>query len=53
MLQNLLISHVECRTDRSLDVQPYLHGRVLERVVVTLTGEISQLKRKYENVCFL
>ncbi|XP_052770276.1 Fanconi anemia group M protein-like [Mya arenaria] len=47
VLTNLLISHIEIRTEESLDIQRYSHERRVEKVVLPLGDELTQVKGKY------
>lgn len=40
--RNLYISHVEVRSDNSIDVQPYVHPRSLRTIVVPLKDAIKE-----------
>ncbi|CAH8451363.1 unnamed protein product [Schistosoma turkestanicum] len=42
LIANLLISHLELRTDTSADVRPYIQHRELEAVVVPLGPELTR-----------
>lgn len=50
VISNLLISHIECRTDESIDVAPYVFNRQLETVVVPLGGMLQNIKEQYLQV---
>lgn len=50
VLTNLMISHVEMRTEESLDVQKFTHKRSVEKVVVPLGDEIAKVSEKYLRV---
>ncbi|KAK2192917.1 hypothetical protein NP493_20g03036 [Ridgeia piscesae] len=47
VLNNLLISHIELRTEQSHDIQAYTHERTIEKVVVPLGEELGAVKEKY------
>jgi Fanconi anemia group M protein len=47
MLQNLMISHIELRSEDSPDIVPYTFERTVEKVVVGLGAELKALKEKY------
>lgn len=47
VLANLMISHVELRTEESLDIQEFTQKRTIEKVVVPLGEEIGELKNKF------
>ena len=50
VLNNLLISHIELRTEQSHDIQAYTHERTIEKVVVPLGEELGAVKEKYLEV---
>ncbi|KAL1428097.1 hypothetical protein MTO96_016990 [Rhipicephalus appendiculatus] len=50
VLANLMISHVELRTEDSLDIQAFTQKRTIEKVVVPLGEEIGELKNKFLGV---
>ncbi|XP_022902317.2 DEAD-box ATP-dependent DNA helicase Fancm [Onthophagus taurus] len=50
MSMNLLISHLEVRTEESPDVAPYVFQRHLETVVVPLGGKLEEMRNKYLRV---
>lgn len=50
VIANLLISHIECRTDESPDVAPYVFSRKLETIVVPLGGMLQHIKDGYIKV---
>ena len=50
VLTNLMISHVELRTEESLDVQKFTHRRSVEKVVVPLEEEITKVSEQYLKV---
>ncbi|XP_050036244.1 Fanconi anemia group M protein [Dermacentor andersoni] len=50
VLANLMISHVELRTEESLDIQEFTQKRTIEKVVVPLGEEITELKNKFLGV---
>ncbi|ESO87655.1 hypothetical protein LOTGIDRAFT_127429 [Lottia gigantea] len=47
VLTNLLISHIEIRTEDSIDIKPYTHERKVDKVVVPLGEELNKVKTKY------
>ena len=49
VLTNLLISHIELRTDDSPDILPYTHERRVEKVVVPLGDELTSARDTYLN----
>ena len=50
MVSNLLLSHIELRSDDSFDIQPYTHQRKVELNVVPLEGEILLVKNAFLKV---
>ncbi|XP_076260216.1 FA complementation group M isoform X2 [Rhynchophorus ferrugineus] len=50
VIQNLHISHLEFRTEESLDVQPYVYQRSLETIVVHLGDKLEKIRDEYLNV---
>ncbi|XP_054711011.1 Fanconi anemia group M protein-like [Uloborus diversus] len=50
VLSNLLISHVEMRTEDSEDVKQYSHIRDTEKIVVPLGEALSNLKGKFLDI---
>ena len=49
-MNNLLVSHIELRTEDSIDIKPYTHERKVEKVVVPLGEELSSIKEQYIQV---
>jgi len=47
VMTNLLISHIELRTDDSPDIRPYTHERRVEKVVVPLGDELASARDTY------
>jgi len=47
VLTNLLISHVELRTDDSADIRPYTHERRVDKVVVPLGDDLTSARNTY------
>uniref|UniRef100_W5MZW2 ATP-dependent RNA helicase FANCM n=1 Tax=Lepisosteus oculatus TaxID=7918 RepID=W5MZW2_LEPOC len=47
VISNLLISHIELRSEESPDIQPYSHQRSLEKVVVPLGEELARYQARY------
>ena len=50
MINNLLISCIELRTEESIDVVPYTHHRKIEKYVVKLDGTLGEVNVKFLNV---
>lgn len=53
MAQNLLISHLEFRTEESKDVEKYVFERSLETVVVQLDDKLMEIRSEYMKVIIL
>ena len=51
VIQNLLISHLEVRTEGSIDIQKYIHGRNTEKVVLPLSTVENTLLKNLMNIC--
>ncbi|XP_055957171.1 Fanconi anemia group M protein [Patella vulgata] len=47
VLTNLLISHIEIRTEECPDIKPYTHERKVDKIVVPLGEELTKVKTKY------
>ena len=47
VLTNLLISHIELRTDDCADIRPYTHERRVDKVVVPLGDELASARDTY------
>lgn len=51
-MHNLLICHIEFRTDESEDVVPYTFKRSLETVVIPIGDKLQQIREDYvDKVC--
>ena len=50
VISNILISHVEIRSEESIDVQPYTHQKLVEKVIVSLEGNLSSTIDQYLSV---
>ncbi|XP_064485103.1 Fanconi anemia group M protein homolog isoform X6 [Ornithodoros turicata] len=50
VVKNLLISHVELRTEESLDIQRYTQDRTIEKVVVPLGQQLGLIKDRFLGV---
>lgn len=50
VMSNLLISHIELRSEDSADIKPYTHKRTVEKVVVPLGDELTTTKIQYTKV---
>lgn len=50
VVSNLLISHIELRSDESPDIRPYSHQRNVEKVVVPLGEILSAQQARYLQV---
>lgn len=47
VINNLLISHLEVRTEEDIDVRSYVHHTQLEMVKVPLTPEIRAVRQLF------
>ncbi len=47
MLQNLVISRIELRSEESPDIVPYTFQRKIEKIVVKVGKELEEIKQKY------
>lgn len=47
VINNLLISRLEVRTEEDIDVRPYIHNTKLELVKVALSPEIRTVRQLY------
>lgn len=52
VVDNLLISHLEFKTDDSPDVKPYIFAKSIETVVVPLGEKIQEMKDEFIKVKF-
>ena len=50
MLQNLMISHIELRSEDSPDIVPYTFERSVDKVVVSIGPELTRIKNKYLSI---
>ncbi|XP_067680234.1 Fanconi anemia group M protein-like [Haliotis asinina] len=50
VITNLLISHIELRTEECIDIKPYTHERKVEKIVVALGEELLMIQKKYVQV---
>ncbi|OWF50822.1 Fanconi anemia group M protein [Mizuhopecten yessoensis] len=50
VLSNLLISHIEIRTEDSIDIKQFSHERKVEKIVVPLGDELTLVKKTYIQV---
>ncbi|XP_033734152.1 Fanconi anemia group M protein-like [Pecten maximus] len=50
VLSNLLISHIEIRTEESIDIRQFSHERKVEKIVVPLGDELTEVKKAYIQV---
>ena len=46
MLQNLLISNIELRSEDSPDIVPYTFQRTIHKIVVPMGKELEDIKKK-------
>eukprot|EP00112_Aurelia_sp_Birch-Aquarium-sp1_P016270 Seg3676.1 transcript_id=Seg3676.1/GoldUCD/mRNA.D3Y31 product="Fanconi anemia group M protein" protein_id=Seg3676.1/GoldUCD/D3Y31 len=47
VITNLMISHVELRSEDSIDIKPYVFGRNVEKIVVPLSDELKKAKSQF------
>ena len=47
MLQNLLISNIELRSEDSPDIVPYTFQRTIEKIVVPMGKELEDVRQKF------
>ncbi|KAK9716906.1 3'-5' DNA helicase, variant 2 [Basidiobolus ranarum] len=47
VVNNLMISHIELRSEESLDIQKYTHGRKIDVIVVPLTSKINEICKQF------
>ncbi len=50
VVSNLQIGHIELRSEESVDTQRYVNERSVDKIVVSLEGEILELKRSFAEV---
>ena len=50
IVTNLMISHVELRSEDSPDIKPYVYGRDIEKIVVPLGEELNNTRQLFINV---
>ena len=53
VIDNLLISHIEIRSEESIDIQKYVHNRKIEKVVVPFSSELLAAKKTFLGVSIL
>ncbi|CAD5122934.1 DgyrCDS11330 [Dimorphilus gyrociliatus] len=47
VVHNLLISHIELRSDESIDIKRYLPKRQIDKIIVPLDEDIRKVKQQY------
>ena len=52
VVTNLQLSHIELRSEDSIDIQPYTHKRKVELNTVPLEGDILLLKNAFLKVSY-
>ncbi len=50
VIHNLMISHLEVRTENDLDVRQYVHETSVETIVLPLSGQIIQVRNQFLGV---
>lgn len=54
VISNLLIAQIELCTEDSPEIQPYSHERQVEKIVVPLGEELTEVQNAYIQVsCFI
>lgn len=47
VISNLKIAHIEVRSDESLDIRPYIHGRQVDRIVVPMGDCVRTVREPF------
>ncbi|ORY07243.1 P-loop containing nucleoside triphosphate hydrolase protein, partial [Basidiobolus meristosporus CBS 931.73] len=47
IVNSLMISHIEIRTEESLDIQKYTHGRKIDIIVVPFSNAINEISQQF------
>lgn len=50
VLSNLLISHIELRTEDSIDIKQYSFNRQVDKIIVPFSQELTEVKNRYIKV---
>lgn len=50
VINNLLISHIELRSDESIDIQKYNHDRQVDKFIMKLGGPLLEIKNSFIEV---
>lgn len=50
VISNLLICHIELRSEDSPDIKPYTHERTVDKIVVPLGKDLTYIKDRYSMV---
>lgn len=50
VITNLMISHIELRSEDNPDIKDYIHHRTIDKIVVPLGEELTRLKARYLSV---
>ena len=53
VVENLLIAHVELRSEEADDIKPYVFERNIEKIVIPLSGELKTTKALFLQVKYL
>ena len=48
IINSLLISHIELRSDDSIDIQKYNHGRIVDKFILKLEGELLNILNEFK-----
>jgi len=50
IIDNLMISHIEIRSEESIDIKKYVHNRTVEKVVVPMSQELKDARKTFLEV---
>ena len=50
IIDNLMISHIEIRSEESIDIQKYVHDRKVEKIVVPMSQELKDARKTFLEV---
>ena len=45
-----MVSHIEIRSEESIDIQKYVHDRKIEKIVVPISEELKNAKKTFLEV---
>lgn len=49
-MTNMLVAHIELKTEESADIKPYTHERIVDKIVVPLGQELTAVREQYLRV---